>query len=197
MRRKWIVFYSLFALVALGGMGLIAWLNFEKPPAFSDLPAGWFDRPARGEPAAWRSPGAGVLDVETDGPIQVHLVAERRPDIAIGPLAPGVEVRAVAGATRLVAKVGGPRCPAEPQGPVIEVHAPADLIVRTQGPVAIQIGPTGRLMFSASGCARLKGDRIETARLSLKGPAVAELGEIERGMDIVVRGPGRVHVAKM
>jgi hypothetical protein len=197
MRRRWTVFYLLFALAAAGGLGLVAWLNFERPPAFADLPEGWFDRPARGDPASWTAPGAGVLEVEADGPVRLHIVPAEAAEVRTRALPSGIEAQAIPGGLRLAAKVGGSNCPADAQGPIVEVQTPSDLIVRTRGPVSAAIGSVRTLMVSARGCAHFEVERVDAARLSLRGRSSAEFSNIARGLDAVVRGPGRVHVGRL
>ncbi|MDB5453160.1 MAG: hypothetical protein JWO33_1738 [Caulobacteraceae bacterium] len=194
MGRGRIAVFMLFAIASAGVMIALAWIKFERPPAYGDLPADWFDRPARADPASWTLPGAGVLEI--NGPVRVRIVPEPRADVTVGPAPAGVSVRRVGTVTTIAAE-GPHRCPAASEGPVVEVRAPLDLIVRTNGPVSADVGPTRTLMLASRGCGRLVAQGAETARISTRGAARVELGRVSRGLDAVVRGPGRLKVAEL
>src|SRR4051794_21763267 len=74
--------FGLFAVAAALGMAAYAYVRFEQPPGFTELPDGWFARPGR-DPAEWRAPNADVAQVETKSALNLQVIPEDRPDLAV------------------------------------------------------------------------------------------------------------------
>ena len=205
------------AAVLAGGVYLL--LPKEEIPKESQMPRGWFDRPAFQPPATWSLPNAAQVRLELGAPARVLVIAEDRRDVAVE-FASRAEASGFAVAQGDETVVTTPSAataencaPPAPTAPLVTIRTPPSVALSVSGPAAGEVAGAQTLLLRDAGCgawrvsaaspqlwlAKSGPGRIEAqgggvARAHVEGGGEIVIAQVGTELDAVVRGDGAVRL---